>query len=144
MSGENTYTGSCFCGAVELTLVGEPITMGYCHFGSCRHWSASPVSTYTLWSPESMKITKGADNISTYIKTQNSFLKWCKTCGGHLFTEHPAFGFIDVNADIIPDLPFKPEAHLNYQETVLPIKDGVPKLKDMPKEAGGSGDIIPE
>jgi len=34
--------------------------------------------------------------------------------------------------------------HVHYQETVLRIKDGLPKLKDVPKEMGGSGDALPE
>ena len=33
---------------------------------------------------------------------------------------------------------------MNYQETVLHIKDGMPKLKDFPKEMGGSGVLLPE
>ena len=44
----------------------------------------------------------------------------------------------------IPTLSFKPEVHVNYQESVLPIKDGLPKLKDFPKEFGGSGEMIAE
>jgi hypothetical protein len=34
--------------------------------------------------------------------------------------------------------------HVNYQEAVLRIKDGLPKLKDFPKEMGGSGVSLPE
>jgi hypothetical protein len=34
--------------------------------------------------------------------------------------------------------------HLNYAETILPIKDGLPKLKDCPAEIGGSGETLPE
>jgi hypothetical protein len=34
--------------------------------------------------------------------------------------------------------------HVNYAEAVLPIKDGLPKLKDFPKEFGGSGEAIAE
>jgi hypothetical protein len=41
-------------------------------------------------------------------------------------------------------LTFRPTVHLNYAETVLPMKDGLPKLKDFPVEAGGSGEAIPE
>ena len=33
---------------------------------------------------------------------------------------------------------------LTYAETVLPIKDGLPKFKDMPPEFGGSGELMPE
>jgi hypothetical protein len=34
--------------------------------------------------------------------------------------------------------------HLNYAETVLPMRDGLTKLKDFPAEIGGSGKILPE
>jgi hypothetical protein len=33
---------------------------------------------------------------------------------------------------------------VNYAETVLPMKDGLPKLKDFPAELGGSGEILSE
>lgn len=144
MSEEDIYKGSCFCGAVQLTVSGAPEAMGYCHCESCRHWSAGPVNAFTLWKPDAVKIIQGEDKIETYNKTAASSRKWCKECGGHIFTDHPAGGLIDVYAAIIPDLPFKPALHVNYQETVLPMKDGLPKMKDMPKEIGGSGELIPE
>ena len=61
-----------------------------------------------------------------------------------MFTDHPALSLIDVYAAAIPSFPFKPGVHVHYQETVLRIKDGLPKLKDVPKEMGGSGDAVPE
>ncbi len=144
MSNRELYKGSCFCGAVEFTVSGEPAGMGYCHCDSCRHWSAGPVNAFTLWSPEAVKITQGADNIGTYNKTPQSSRKWCKTCGGHLLTEHPEMGLIDVYAAVLPQLPFQPGVHVNYQESVLHVRDGLPKMKDMPEEMGGSGDTLPE
>jgi len=144
MSNEKTYKGSCFCGAVEFTVTGEPAAMGYCHCESCRHWSAGPVNAFTLWQPDALQVTKGAEHIGTYNKTPNSYRKWCKLCGGHIFTDHPPMGLVDVYAAVIPDLPFKPALHVFYGESRLPIKDGVVKLKDVPKEMGGSGDILPE
>ena len=144
MSSDNTHQGRCFCGAVELTVTGEPAAMGYCHCESCRSWSAGPVNAFTLWNPDAVKVTKGADNIGTYNKTPNSARKWCKTCGGHLFTEHPGLGLTDVYAAVIPDVEFKLGVHVNYQETKLRMKDGLTKLKDFPKEFGGSGDTVTE
>ena len=47
-------------------------------------------------------------------------------------------------AATIPDLEFKPVVHVNYAETVLPMKDGLPKLKDFPAEFGGSGETVAE
>lgn len=144
MSEQQTYRGKCFCGAVELSVTGAPLIMGYCHCDSCRHWNASPVNAFTIWRPESMKITKGADNLGVFNRTDRSFRKWCKSCGGHVFTEHPHGGYIDVYAAIIPDLPFKPALHVHYQETVLHVRDGLPKMKDLPKDFGGSGVTVPE
>ena len=51
---------------------------------------------------------------------------------------------MDVYAATIPTLEFVPGVHVNYAETVLPMKDGLPKLKDFPKEFGGSGETMPE
>ncbi|MFI5307413.1 MAG: GFA family protein [Polyangiales bacterium] len=141
---DKVYQGKCFCGAVEFTVTGEPAGMGYCHCASCRLWSAGPVNAFTLWAPTSVKVTKGADKIATHNKTPQSGRKWCTKCGGHLFTEHPPWNLVDVYAATIPEFPFKPGLHVHYQETVLHIRDGLPKMKDMPKEMGGSGVTLPE
>ena len=53
-------------------------------------------------------------------------------------------GLIDAPAAMIGNLSFKPAIHVNYQETVLPLKDGLPKFRDIPSEAGGSGEKIRE
>jgi len=64
--------------------------------------------------------------------------------GGHLMTHHPTFGLTDVFAATIPSVAFAPGVHVNYAETVLPMKDGLPKLRDFPKELGGSGEAMVE
>jgi hypothetical protein len=138
MSDAKTYRGGCFCGAVELTVTGAPEAMGYCHCASCRRWSASPVNGFTLWTPQAVKVTKGADQIGSYNGTANSFRKWCKVCGGHIMNQHPQWGLVDVYAATIPDFPFAPGVHVNYQEVVLHMDDGIPKLKDIPKALGGT------
>jgi len=118
--------------------------MGYCHCASCRHWSAGPVNAFTLWKPDAVTITQGNDKVGAHSKTSKSSRKWCTNCGGHLFTDHPVWNLVDVYAASIPSFPFRPGVHVHYQETVLPIRDGLPKLKDLPKELGGSGEAVPE
>ena len=49
-----------------------------------------------------------------------------------------------VYAAVIPSFPFQPALHVHYEESVLHIKDGVPKLKDLRKEMGGSGTSMAE
>jgi hypothetical protein len=141
---DKTYKGGCFCGAVQFTVTGKPAAMGYCHCDSCRTWSAGPVNAFTLWKPQSLHITRGGDNIGSFAKTPNSQRKWCKACGGHLFTDHPQWSLVDVYAGVIPDFPYQPGVHVHYQESRLPMRDGLPKMRDLPKEMGGSGAVLAE
>jgi hypothetical protein len=144
MAADDSYTGRCFCGAIEIEVSGDPVAMGFCHCRSCRTWSAGPVNAFTLWPPEKVRIVKGADNLADYQKTATSVRKWCKICGGHLMTAHPLWSVTDVYAAVIPTVPFEPAIHVNYQETVLPIKDGLPKYRDVPASLGGTGELIAE
>jgi hypothetical protein len=138
------YEGECFCGAVKIEVTGEPEGMGYCHCRSCRSWSGGPVNAFTLWKPESVKITAGKEHVATYNKTPVSDRKYCAKCGGHLMTAHPTLGVVDVFSATLPALAFKPGLHINYAETVLPIKDGLPKFRDFPAAFGGSDEKVPD
>jgi hypothetical protein len=144
MSEKSEYAGSCFCGAVGFAVSGSPAAMGYCHCESCRHWSAGPVNAFSLWTPDALRVTRGAQHIGSYEKTPRSSRRFCTKCGGHLFTEHPHWNLVDVYAALVPDLKFIPGVHVNYQEAVLRMHDGIPKQKDLPKEMGGSGELMPE
>lgn len=139
-----SYAGACFCGAVELTVTGEPNAMGYCHCRSCRSWSGGPVNAFSLWLPEAVLVTKGGEHVATYAKTPMSERQYCRLCGGHLMARHPPLHMVDVFAATIPDLPFDPMVHVNYAETVLPMHDGLSKLRDFPIDFGGSGETMPE
>jgi hypothetical protein len=139
-----SHAGSCFCGAVKLVIRGAPEGMGYCHCSSCRSWSGGPVNAFSLWKPEAVEIESGGEHIATFQKTPLSERKYCRECGGHLMTNHPTLGLVDVFAATIPTLEFKPGVHVNYAETVLRMRDGLPKLKDFPAELGGSGETVAE
>lgn len=138
------HHGACFCGAVEIEVTGEPAGMGYCHCRSCRSWSGGPVNAFTLWKPEAVKVTAGAEHVATFAKTPASQRKFCTKCGGHLMANHPLLGLIDVFAATIPTLPFAAGVHVNYAESVLPMKDGLPKFSDFPADFGGSDKMLPE
>jgi hypothetical protein len=144
MKANKEFIGRCFCGKVELRVSGEPEAMGYCHCSSCREWSAGPVNAFTLWPISAVSVTRGAEQLRSYEKTPRSKRQWCGSCGGHVMTEHPHWGLIDVYAAILQDFPFEPKLHVNYGETVLHLRDGLPKLGDLPKEMGGSGEAVPD
>jgi hypothetical protein len=58
-----------------------------------------------------------------------------------VLTDHPPHHLVDVYAATIPTFKFEPALHVHYQETVLRLRDGLPKMKE---EMGGSGQTLPE
>ena len=140
-----SYSGKCMCGAVKIEVEGEPIAMMVCHCNVCRSWSASPVNGATLFNPSQFKITVGKNFIDSFSLTEGHDRKWCNKCGGHLFTDHTnTYGIIDVYGSILENFSFKPTAHINYENTILSIKDGLPKFKDFPEDFGGTGTLLTE
>jgi hypothetical protein len=144
MNSDSRFHGSCFCGAVKLTATGMPVIMGYCHCESCRHWTGGPITEYTLWSPAQVEVTEGAEHVGTYGKTQRSHRTWCMKCGGHLMTELPGAGLVDIFAPVLPELRFAPSLHTHYGESKIRVTDGLPKFKDLPADFGGSGEMLNE
>jgi hypothetical protein len=140
-----SYTGNCFCGAVEVEVKGEPAAMAICHCKLCRSWSAAPVTGASLWEPDNFKITKGEAFLGSFAKVEGHDRKWCVKCGGHVFVDHSTtYGLMDVYGSILKDFDFKPAFHVNYESSILAIKDGLPKFKDFPTNLGGSGDMLDE
>jgi hypothetical protein len=137
-----TYAGRCFCGTVEIEVSGTPEAMGYCHCQSCRSWSAGPVNAFSLWKPEAVRVVAGAEHLAAHQSSPLSRRRYCSRCGGHLMTEHDTWSLVDVYAATLPTLEFKPALHVNYQETVLPFDDDLPKLRDFPIELGGTGEAL--
>lgn len=139
-----THTGRCFCGTVELEVEGDPEAMGYCHCASCRSWSAAPVNAFMLFPKDNVRITKGAEHLGHFRKTENSDRQFCTRCGGHLMTDHPDWGLTDVYAATLPSRAFAPALHVHYAESVLHMADGLPKMRNIPSEMGGTGETMTE
>ena len=139
-----TYKADCFCGAVELEVTGKPVFAGYCHCSDCQAWSAAPINAFSLWKSDSVRITRGETDIATFHKTENSYRKFCKQCGGHLMTEHPRMRLIDVYANLLQGYTHEPTLHANYASKTLSVRDGLPKFADLPADLGGSGETLPD
>jgi hypothetical protein len=87
-----THMGRCLCGAVEIEMRGDPLEMGYCHCENCRHYSAAPVSAFTLWKKENVNVTKGEKFLGRFKSSEISKRRYCAKCGGHISVEQPTLG----------------------------------------------------
>ena len=139
-----THKGECFCGTVRIEVSGTPEAMGYCHCSSCRSWSGGPVNAFTLLEPQ---CRAGHSRCRTRWHLPEDGGERAEIFAGMRWSpsgQHPSWGVVDVFAATLPTLEFSPGVHVNYAETVLPMRDGLPKFKDFPAQFGGSDEQIVE
>ena len=80
-------------------------------------------------------MSSGEELLQNYSYSEGHKRTWCSKCGGHVFTDHAeTYGCIDVYASVLNNFTFIPALHLNYENTILPMKDGLPKFKDFPED----------
>src|SRR5258705_5119704 len=101
-----THTGGCYCGAVEIEVRGEPLEMGYCHCENCRRYSAAPVSAFTLWRKENVRVTKGTEFLGKFKSSDISERRICTKCGGPIMSAHPSLRSIARRICARPHMPF--------------------------------------
>lgn len=140
----NTKIATCFCGSVEVEVEGDPLVQGYCHCTSCRRWTAQPFMAYALWPSAFVRIKAGAEHLGQAPRNANLTVHFCNNCGGSIMAVSTAVEVTDVFPMIINDFDFQPSGHVNYAERVMDVCDGLPKYRDMPDRAGGSGELMPE
>jgi hypothetical protein len=140
----SSRSGSCFCGAVQLLVTGQPSIVAFCHCSDCTSWAGAPLQAFSLWTPNSIEVSEGLDKLGTYTKSGDSHRKFCTECGGHIMNERPDLGMNSVYVNLTPALDQQATLHVYYEEKTISIVDGLPKYKDVPSEFGGTGEILPD
>ena len=49
-------TVTCYCGAVKITVTGEPQVTPLCHCADCRRWNGGVGQAARLYAPDQVKI----------------------------------------------------------------------------------------
>ncbi len=73
--------GTCLCGKVEFEVEGTGYKLYQCHCSLCRKQGGSVSNTATIVPNGKFRWTKGADNISSWVKDTGFRSDFCKTCG---------------------------------------------------------------
>ena len=146
MSEENTvYKGSCYCGAVTVTVKGPPAAAGYCHCLECRKWHSAPINAFSIW-PDANVTIDGPTTTSTV--SEQSRRVSCSKCGGCVANLKPTINMTVVYpmtlAGVEGRFTFEPGFHIFYGERVMDVRDGLPKFVDLPEQFGGSGKTVEE
>lgn len=131
--GAATYNLSCDCGAVSLTVQGEPTLTLYCHCGSCRSLYNLDILSATAWSEEAVTLPP-SEAVYEYRLPNKQMKRWgCPQCGTIMYGRHrpgvpviPNARFRAANGGELP-AELEPQLHLFYAERVLDVADDLPK-----------------
>lgn len=146
MNDDNTvHKGSCYCGAVGVTVQGPPAAALFCHCGDCRKWHSAPIAAISIWP--NANVTIDGPTIVSQVD-EGSGRTSCSKCGGCVAIRKPAFDMTGVYAMTLSGsdqtYKFEPGFHIFYNERVMEVNDGLPKFADLPEPFGGSGNTVAE
>lgn len=140
----SSMVARCLCGAVRIKITGEPKFVGLCHCADCRTWTGGVGHLAVVFPMEQATIESG-DFVafeSTKVRVEDKgYRKNCSKCYSCIFSKHVDISggtSIELCGGLFPKA-FHLQAHMCYEQHIMSIKDGAPKLKDFPKELGGSG-----
>lgn len=129
-----THSASCLCGAVTVTLRGEPAARANCHCATCRDFYGTSMLSATAWPPEQVSVA-GTD--ATFAHPSKSMSRtWCAACG-EIVCGTNRFGMRVVPNSLtarahggqLPD-DLRPTMHLFYRQRAIDVVDTRPKYLD--------------
>ena len=138
------YEGGCYCGAVTVSVAGEPAASAMCHCHSCRKWHAAPINAWCIWPTDAVTFS-GGETITSKTSDASGRVS-CAKCGGCLANHKPKVNMTVVYPMTLAGsgLAYRPAFHIFYDERVMDVADGLPKFAQMPEQFGGSGEQADE
>lgn len=133
----NVESLRCDCGAVMMTVRGEPAARSFCHCHACRDLYGSIFIAATLWSPEQVIVTAYAQALCGYAHPLRDMHRhFCRHCGELLYGQNNMGLIVIPNARFARQhdrgLPARlsPAMHLFYEARACDIDDDLPKYRE--------------
>lgn len=78
--------GRCFCGRVRFAVRGTAKWVSFCHCGSCRRATSSPVTAFASFRDD--KIEWAGETPARFESSPKVERGFCSNCGSPLFYRH--------------------------------------------------------
>jgi hypothetical protein len=119
--------GSCLCGAVAYSTVGEIASASHCYCRMCQKQHGAAAGSYANVARDGLTIERGQGLVTEYASSEHGRRAFCKVCGSTLFwrsEESPdriavALGTLDSPFAEAVDI----ELHIESKPPWLPVKD---------------------
>ena len=124
--------GACLCGAVRFEIERPLDRVAHCHCTICQRAHAAAYATWVAVPNEGLRITAGADQLTSYRSSEIGARSFCRACGSSLFCTldtHP--GVTDVALGCLaPGHGAVPRAHLFWDDRApwADVGDRLPRL----------------
>lgn len=108
-----SYSGSCACGAVTLTMAGAPVTTRQCWCRDCQRLAAGGPTQNAIFPTEAVAITGELAHGQWIAASGNTLtFHFCPGCGTQVYGQSSArmhlktvrFGVIDQPHDLAPQM----------------------------------------
>ena len=131
---------ACACGAIELELTGEPLVCLYCHCSDCQAVHGGAYVPAALYRFEQTRLVTGRPLLWVRKHTARAT---CRDCGTRVWAEPPGEWLRSVPGGLLPAGVFVPAFHMQCQDAVAPVADGLPHYRGFPALLGGSDELMP-
>ena len=106
----STRTASCSCGAVRITLRGEPVRVSMCHCLACQRRTGSAFGVQARFARDRVESIEGPASEWTRVGDAGGRItfRFCPTCGATVWWELdsiPGFVAVAVGAFADPSFP---------------------------------------
>ena len=129
----------CRCGAIALTIAGEPLAQLYCHCDDCQAAHGAAYAPAAVYPKPAVQVVRGKPT-PMVVKTIPRMR--CGACGAYLFSELENVGMRSVSGYLLPVGAFKPQFHVQCAYAVLPVVDNLPHYKGFPASFGGAEEFV--
>ncbi len=127
MTGSDTVTGRCLCGAVEFELRLPSKWCAHCHCSMCRRAHGAGYVTWAGFESDHFILNKGDHHLKWYESSPGARRGFCGTCGSTMLFEsqrwpgetHVALACIEGPIDREPAAHAFFDAHVHW----MPIDD---------------------
>ena len=138
MNQEKLHKGSCQCGAVEYTLVGEPLTCYSCHCTRCQTLSGSAFTLSMVVSSDALEFGSVKPSEVRFLHKDTEVVRhFCEKCATTLwFSSDSIPGFSAIKPGTFNDTTwYKPVAHLwmSSAQPWVKLDDGIKQYDTQPE-----------
>ena len=130
-------TAKCLCGAVSLTIKGQPIGTGQCHCKDCQRASGTGHMSLAFFNKADVEISGHTASFGVKADSGNTNTRhFCPKCGSRMYGENSARpGFMGISAGVVDDNAWFTPQRVVYvkDKPAWDVTDtGVPNFPMMP------------